>query len=151
MGKNEGRVGRAPRARKDLSLPNLVFDDCLECLEWLRPGKEPAVDEERRRSGHTHGLTLPVVLLDRLPELPGIEALAECAGVELQVGGDLTVGPGGKRALVLEDPIVILPELSLFVSAKRGLRGRLSFGVVGKRVVAIDEPDFVPVGLLNLL
>lgn len=69
----------------------------------------------------------------------------------MKVRGDPTVGLGRKRALVLEDPIVVLPELSLFVSAKRGLRGRLSFRVVGKREIAIDEPDFVPVGLLNLL
>jgi hypothetical protein len=46
---------------------------------------------------------------------------------------------------------VILPELSLFVGAERGLSGRLSFGVVGKREIAIDEQDLVPVGLLNLL
>jgi hypothetical protein len=46
---------------------------------------------------------------------------------------------------------MILPELTLFVRAKRGLGGRLSFGVVGKREIAINQPDFVPVGLLNLL
>jgi hypothetical protein len=46
---------------------------------------------------------------------------------------------------------VILPELSLFVGAKRGLGGRLGFGVVGKRIIAINEPNLVPVGLLNLL
>ena len=130
---------------------DLVVDNDPEGIERLRPGKEPAVDEERWRPGHTMGLTLPVVLLDRLPELPGIEAPAECARVELKVRGDLTVGLGGEGALVLKDPIVILPELSLFVGAKRSLGGRLGLWVVGKREIAVDEPDFVPVGLLNLL
>jgi hypothetical protein len=46
---------------------------------------------------------------------------------------------------------VVLPELALVVSAERRLRGRLSFGMVGKREIAIDEPDFVPVRLFDLL
>ena len=46
---------------------------------------------------------------------------------------------------------MILPELSLFVGAKPGLGGRLGFGVVGKREIAVDESDFFPVGLFNLL
>jgi hypothetical protein len=46
---------------------------------------------------------------------------------------------------------VILPELPLVVGAQSGFGGRLGLGVVGKREIAIDEPDFVPIGLLNLL
>ncbi|HLE72136.1 MAG TPA: hypothetical protein VJH87_20830 [Vicinamibacteria bacterium] len=130
---------------------DFVVDDRPEGFERLRPGKEPAVDEERRRSRHTQRLTLLIVLLDRFLELPRIEALAEGAHVELKVGGDLTIGLGRKRALVLEDAIMILPELSLFVGAKPGLGGRLGFGVVGKREIAVDESDFFPVGLFNLL
>jgi hypothetical protein len=92
-----------------------------------------------------------IVLFDRLAVLAGIEALAEGAGVELKLRGDLPVGRRGKRALILEDPIVILPELPLIVGAQRRFGRRLGFGMVGKREVAIDETDLVPVGLLNLL
>jgi hypothetical protein len=169
VGKNKGCVGGPPRSSPlkyrieklflcafalipaILLVSDFVFDDCLERLERLRPGKEPAVDEERRGPGDTQRPTLPEVLLDRFTELPGSEALAECARVEQKVGGELTVRLRGKRSLVLEDEIVILPELSLFVGAKRGLGGRLGFGVVGKRIIAINEPNLVPVRLLNLL
>jgi len=82
---------------------------------------------------------------------PGVEALGEGAGVELKLRRNLTVGRGGKRALILENPIVILPELPLVVGAQGGFGGRLRLGMVGKREIAIDEPDFVAVGLLNLL
>lgn len=83
--------------------------------------------------------------------LPGIEALAEGARVERQICGDLPVGRGGQRALVLEDPIVELPEFTLVVSAERGLGRGLGFGVVGKREITIDELDLVSVSLLDLL
>ncbi len=92
-----------------------------------------------------------IILLDRLPVLPGVEALAEGARVELQLRGDLTVGRGGQRALVLENPVVVLPELSLLMGAQGGFCSRLGFGVVGKREIAIDEPDFIPVGFFDLL
>jgi len=92
-----------------------------------------------------------IVLLDRLAVLPGIEALAEGARVELKLRGDLPVGRCGESALILEDPIVILPELPLIVGAQGRFGRGLGFGMVGKREIAIDEPDFVPVGLLYLL
>jgi hypothetical protein len=130
---------------------DFFVDDCLESLERLRSGKEPAVDEKRGRSGHTHRLTFPVILLDGRTVLSGIEALAEGARVECQICGDLPVGHGGQRPLVLEDPIVELPELALVMSAERGLSGGVRFGVVGKREITINEPDLVSVSLLDLL
>ncbi len=168
VGKHEGRVGKGPRAGfgwkvgminphlllhrlTSALIADLVVDDRFEGLERLRPGKESPGDEERGRPGHAEGAAVLVVLLDRLAMRPGIEALGEGAGVELKLRGDLQVGRRGKRALILENPIVILPELPLVVRAKGGFGGRLGFGMVGKREVAIDEPDLVAVGLLNLL
>jgi hypothetical protein len=133
------------------SVGDLVVDDRLESLKGLRAGKEPAVDEERGSPGHTQRLTFPIVPVDVRPELPGIDALSEGRGIEVEVRRDLAVRRGGKVALVLEDPIVVLPELALLVGAERGLGRRLGFGVIGKRIVAIDESDLVAVGLLDLL
>jgi hypothetical protein len=92
-----------------------------------------------------------VVLLDAVAVFAGIEALGESGRVELKLRCELTVGRGGKRALILEDPIVILPELPLIVGAQGRFGGRLGFRVVGEREVAIDESDLVAVGLLDLL
>ncbi len=83
--------------------------------------------------------------------LPRIETLPEGTRVERQIGSELPVDRGGQRALVLEDPIVVLPELTLVVSAKRGLGGGLGFGMVGKREITIDESDLVSVSLFDLL
>ena len=133
------------------SVGDLVVDDRLESLEGLSPGQEPAVDEERRSPGHAQRLAFPKLPVDVLAELTGIDTLAEGRGVQVEVGRDLTIGSGGKAALVLEDPVVVFPELALLVGAERGLGRRLGFGVIGKRIVAIDEPDLVAVRLLDLL
>jgi hypothetical protein len=83
--------------------------------------------------------------------LSGLEAFPEGAGVQVQIRRDLPVDSGGERTLVLEDSIVVLPELPLIVRAQRGLGRGTGFGMIRQRVVAIDEPDFVSVGLFNLL
>ncbi len=132
-------------------MPDLLVDDGPERVERLRSGEEPAVDEERWSRVHTVLTTLLVVHLDGWPVLARVETLSERRGVEVEVRGELAVRGRGKRALVLEDPVVVLPELSLLVGAERGLRRRLGLGMVRKREVAVDETDFVAVGLLDLL
>jgi len=56
-----------------------------------------------------------------------------------------------ERTLILENFVVVLPELSLRVGAKSGFRGGLSLRMIGKGVIAIDETNFVAVSAFNLL
>jgi hypothetical protein len=132
-------------------MPDFFVDDHPERVEGLRAREEPAVDEECGGGVHANRTPLSGVRLDRRTELARVETLSERRGVEVEVRRELAVRGRRKSALVLEDPIVVLPELSLLVGAEGGLRGRLGLGMIRKRKVAVDDADFIAVGLLDLL
>ena len=68
--------------------------------------------------------------LNRGPELARVDAFVELSGVEAQVGGNLFQALRAQGSLVLEQTIVIIPELSLFVGAKRRFGSRRRMPVI---------------------
>ena len=89
--------------------------------------------------------------MNRLRELAGIETLVERSGLEPQVGGKLLQVGISERALVLENLVMVFPELALGVSAEGRLGGRCGLRVIGEREIAVDESNFVTVGGFDLL
>lgn len=117
----------------------------------MRSRQKPAIDEKRRGGVDSERAAGNVVSLDVFPELAGVEALVERARIETEIRGEAFQVGRGERALVLENRVVILPELALLVGAKRRLgRGR-RLRVIRQREVTIDEANFVAVSLFNLL
>ena len=99
----------------------LVVDDALEDVEWLRAVDRATVDEECRRSVHADGFGGRDVSVDagllQMPIDTGIElrrVQTDRHGVILQVGIGQSGGVG-------EQAIVILPEAALRAGALRGL------------------------------
>ena len=132
-------------------IPQLLLDDRLERIERLRARQEPTVDEKGRSCVHTELVPSGVVVLNDLSELTGVEALVERGGIETQVGCELLQVRLRERSLVLENLVVVFPELSLLVSTQRSLGGRCCLRMIGERIVAIDQPNFVTVGGFDLL
>ena len=132
-------------------VPELLVDDLAERFERLRARQEPAVDEERWRGVDAKRVSMIEVLLHRLAVLTTVEALLEGRLVQPYIPRELTVALARQRALVFEDLVVELPEFPLVVGTKRRLGGRGGLRVVGKRIVAVDDADFVAVGAFDLL
>jgi len=125
--------------------------DALEGLERLSPRQESAIDEESRRCVYAKSTALLIVGPDRLAKLSRVEALVERLYVEPQIGRHLLQVVVSERPLILENLVVVLPELSLCVGAKSGFRGGLSLRMIGKGKIAINETNLVAVSAFNLL
>src|SRR5579862_6749927 len=111
-----------------------------------------AVDEECRRSVHSAPHATPEILFDSREGLLGLHLLHEPLGVEserLCAFQEISIFEG---VLVLEDPVVHLPELPLSGGNLRGLGGVLGVGmnaVEGK--IPEDEAETLSQRLLEPL
>src|SRR5882724_710560 len=89
----------------------------------LRPVGLGHPQKEGWRRLHAHLLSVREILPNPYRVLVAVETLSEALGIEAQstrVGGEMV---GGQRALAIEEPIVHLPILALFVGAAGGLGG----------------------------
>src|SRR5690606_3623791 len=127
-------------------LGELFVDDRLEDLEGLRAGDEAAVDEERRRADAGAALLRGLhVGVDRGLVALAVEGLLELVHVDAAdlLRELLVLGPP-EGALVLEEQLVVLPELlvaALTEHLTRGLRGGVRLVVEGEREIAPDDAD----------
>ena len=129
----------------------LFLDDRPERLERLCARDEPSIHEEGRRGVDAELVAGGVIVLNRLRKLAGVETLVEGSGIEPQVGGKLLQVGIRKRALILENLVVVFPELALGVSAEGRFGGRRGLRVIGEREIAVDESNFVTVRGFDLL
>src|SRR5690606_32602499 len=139
-----------------LGLLEFVVDHGLEGLEGLGPRDEAAVDEERRRAHARAALErgLVVGVHGGLVTL-GVERLAELVHVDAaDLRGELLVLGAAELTLVLEEQLVVLPELlvaALAVDLARGLRGGVRLTVEVEGEVTPDDADLTLVRLEDLV
>src|SRR5262249_39672640 len=99
----------------------LAVDDLLERRRRLGAHELPAVDEEGRRAGDAElGAYADVAAPLRLV-LAAVETVPEDGGVEVEILGVLLQLRGGLARGLLEEEIVVFPELPLLRRAPRRL------------------------------
>ena len=125
----------------------LVVDDPLERLERLSAAEHPTVDEERRCPVDPGFVAGADVRLDERDVLVRVHARVEARGIEAQVHRVLFEVVDAEPLLVGEQPIVVRPELALLVGALARLGCRPGVRMVGERILAVDEPDPIAVGV----
>ena len=87
----------------------------------------------------------------RFLNLPESSAALNLAQLQAQLLGVLLQRGAIERLLVLEQLVVVLPELALLVRRQRGLRRELGVVVERQRQVLEGDPHLVLVGVLDLL
>lgn len=129
----------------------MLFDDLLKNVIRLSTGDERAVNQKAGRSSHTHRL-------DRkrfLPDLRAVTARGQTLGhgrrVQANVAGQANQLIFRERAavskLVLEDQIVIGPELALFGRAFAGF-GRAAGFRAQDGEMFVDKTNFTGIDVL---
>lgn len=150
MQRRPGLVVASQNLKRPLPL-KLIVDDYFEDLKRLGTREEAAVDEEGGRPGHARLPAFASILENIAPEFSRLDATIEGLDIKTNVDGVLLEVIRRNRSLVLEDLVVILPELFLIVGTQGRLGRRLRPSVVAKRKVAINELDLAAVRISNLL
>ena len=125
----EGAPARCGRALLLFQL-ELFVDDSFERFERLRPGQETAVDEKGRRPVDTRVIPRLLVCFDDRLVAVLVDTGIEAGGVHAQIGGRLLEIRVRQLSGLGEQPIVIRPELTLFVGALGRFGGRPRLGMV---------------------
>src|SRR5256885_6727621 len=117
-------TGQSPTRRASVVPAQLFVDDLLERLERLCAADHAAVDEKGRRPVHARFFAVADVGVDLRFELMRVDARVELRGVEAQFDRVLLQIGCAQLRRVGKQTVMVWPEFSLLVGARRGFGRR---------------------------